>query len=224
MRDTTLRRTTAGAPLLLRALLTLLCVALLADGAAAQQELVIRGRVLGPAGEGVGEQRVVLHRVDAGGGATIAETLSGADGTYELRAPTSPADTAAVLFVAARYEDELYIGPPFRVGEPAAEQQDIQVGLPELSASALLEQDGGLPMPVQRRTQQSRTWLLILIPLLGVAGVIVYALLPKSRIPHDRTLLIRVAELDERMDDAPVAQRESMRDERARLIAELRQG
>jgi hypothetical protein len=224
MMDATTRRLRPAFPSMLRALMALLAFVLISDSAAAQQELVIRGRVIGPENTPVGEQRVVLHRVDAGGGATIAETLSAADGSYELRAPGTPDDTTAVLFVAARYDGELYIGPPFRAGEPGSDQQDIQVGLPELSATALMEQDGGLPMPMQRRTPQSRTWLLILIPLLGVAGVMVYALVPKGRIPHDRALLIRIAELDERIDDAPDAQRASMRDERARLVTELRQG
>jgi hypothetical protein len=129
-----------------------------------------------------------------------------------------------VLFVAARYDGELYIGPPFRAGDPIGMTQDIQVGLPEMSATALMEQDGGMGLPMRAPPGESRTWLLILIPLLGVAGVLIYALRPKTRIPFDRALLIRIAELDERMDGAPDAQRETLRQERQRLVAELRQG
>jgi hypothetical protein len=200
-----------------------LFVAILLSGAAhAQQDLVVRGRILGPDNAPLGEQRVVLHRVDAAGGATIAETMSGADGSYVLRAASAVDDATALLFVAARYDGELYIGPPFRAADPLAAEQDIRVGVPELSASALMEQDGGLPMP-SRGTEKGRTWLLILIPLVGAAGVLVYALRPKARIPADRALFIRIAELDERMDDAPDAQRASMQQERRRLLAELRQ-
>jgi hypothetical protein len=201
----------------------LLLTGILSSGAAhAQQDLVVRGRVLGPDNTPLGEQRVVLHRVDAAGGATIAETVSAADGGYELRAPAVADDTTALLFVAARYDGELYIGPPFRAGDPLAAEQDIRVGVPELSATALLEQDGGLPMPA-RRTDEGRTWLLILIPLVGVLGALVYAIRPKASIAHDRALFIRIAELDERMDSAPDAQRDSMQAERQRLLAELRQ-
>ncbi|HSJ23068.1 MAG TPA: hypothetical protein VK929_00190 [Longimicrobiales bacterium] len=187
------------------------------------QELVVRGQVFGPDATPMAEQRVVLHRVNAEGGATIAETVSGADGRFELLAEAE-ADTAAVLFVAARYDGELYIGPPFRAGDEAAVDQLIQVGLPELSASAMMADDGGFAMPMPRRQDQTRTWVLILIPLLGVAGVVIYALIPKGRIPGDRARLIRIAELDERMDTAPDAQRASMLEERQRLVAELRQG
>jgi hypothetical protein len=188
------------------------------------QELVVRGLVTGPDNAPVAGQRVVLHRVDTTGGATIAETLSDEEGRFELRA-TAADDTTAVLFVAARYiDEELYIGPPFRAGDATATDQFIQVGVPEMSASAMMAQDDGMAMPMPRRTSPTRTWVLIFIPLLGVAGVIVYAVMPRARIPHDRALLIRIAEMDERMDAAPDAQRESMREERERLLAELRQG
>jgi hypothetical protein len=203
-----------------------LCLSLAALGSAtavdAQGDLLVRGRIIGPDNNPVAEQRVVLHRVDQAGGSTIAETLSAADGRFELRAPAQT-DTEALLFVAARYEGELYIGPPFRAGE-AVEEQVIQVGVPELSASALLEQGGGLPLPEQQRPGQGRTWLLVLVPLLGVVGAIVYAVIPKGRVPPDRARLIRIAEIDERIGSAPAAHQESLRAERQRLMAELRQG
>jgi hypothetical protein len=213
MKDATLRRLSV---------LALMAAGLLLTSTAHAQDLVIRGRIIGPENNPLPDQRVVLHRVDGGGGATIAETLSDAEGLFELRA-TETGDTTALLFVAARYDGELYIGPPFRAGDPIAAEQNIQVGIPELSASALMEQDGGLPMPRQRGGED-RTWLLVLIPLVGVAGVIVYALVPKGKMPRDRELLIRIAEIDERMDAAPVAHRESLTSERQRLMAELRQG
>jgi hypothetical protein len=188
----------------------------------AAQELVVTGQVIGPDGSGVSGQRVVLHRVDASGGATIAETLSAETGRFELRAP-AVTDTAAVYFVASRYDGELYIGPPFRPGQGEAAEQVVHVGLPEMSATALMsgDQPGLMPMG---RPATSRNWLLLVIPLLGVAAVAVYALVPRGRIPHERSLVIRVAELDERMSTAPDAQRESLLAERQRLMAQLREG
>jgi hypothetical protein len=184
------------------------------------QEITVRGRVVGPDGAPLAEQRVVLHRVDAAGGATIAETASGADGGFEMRAVV-PADTGAVYFVAARYDEELYIGPPFRPADGTAGDQVIQVGVPAMSASSLLAEDELPPMPARQR-QQNRTWLLLLIPLVGILGVAAYALIPRKSIPEERALLIRIAELDERTTTAPEAHRAALLAERRQLIAQLR--
>jgi hypothetical protein len=187
------------------------------------QEITVRGRVIGPDNAPLADQRVVLHRVDASGGATIAETRSAEDGYFALSATAEP-DTSAVLFVAARYDDELYIGPPFRAGDMTAMDQQIQVGVPSMSATAMMEGGDALPMPRGRPPEGMPTWALMLIPLLGVAGVAAWALMRGNRVPAERALLIRVAELDERMDSATDAQRAALRDERRRLIAELREG
>jgi hypothetical protein len=182
------------------------------------QDVTVRGQVLGPDRAPLPDHRVLLHRVDSEGGATIAETLSDAEGRFELRAEASP-DTAAVYFVASRYDGELFIGPMFRAAEASLEQV-IQVGVPETSATALME--GELPPRQVGRPATTRNWLLLLIPLLGVIGVAVYALLPRGRIPPQRAALIRVAELDERLETAPPAQRSSLLEERRHLIAQLR--
>jgi hypothetical protein len=206
-------------------LLAILCalgLPVLAHAQDAAQTITVRGLVLGPDNRPLADQRVVLHRVDTSGGATIAETQSAADGSFELIAQAEP-DTSALLFVAARYDEELYIGPPFRPGDITSLDQQIQVGIPAMSATAMMEQGQGPPMRVGRPAT-ARNWMLLLIPLLGVLGVAVYALVPRSSIPEDRARLIRVAELDERLDTAPDAQREAMLQERARLMAELREG
>jgi hypothetical protein len=207
-----------------RRTLGLLAVAagLLAASGAEAQEVVIRGRVVGPDNAGVPQQRVVLHRVDESGGATIAETVSGDEGAFELRAPT-PTDTMGVYFVAARYEDELYIGPPFRPGDPMAADQVIQVGIPSMSATAMM---GDAPIgPMPQPQGDSRNWLLLLIvPLMGVLGVAAYALYPRTSIPENRALLIRVAEIDEEMETATGTELDELREERQELMAQLGEG
>ncbi|HUF51694.1 MAG TPA: hypothetical protein VMN60_12785 [Longimicrobiales bacterium] len=195
---------------------------LLMPAAAHAQELTVRGRVLGPDDNPLAAQRVVLHRVDAAGGATIAEDTSAADGTFELRAAAS-IDTAAVYFLASRFNGELYIGPPFKPEQQSMMEQLIQVGVPGTSADQLMRGEEGGAIPVGRPAT-SRSWLLLLIPLLGVAAVALYMLVPRTRISAERTVLMRVAELDERMATATAAQRASLRDERARLLAMLRGG
>jgi hypothetical protein len=210
-----------------RAAAGLACAAgLLLGGTAAaqQQEIMVAGSVVGPDGGPMASQRVVLHRVDASGGATIAEAESAADGTFVMSAPVG-ADTSAVYFVAARYDGELYIGAPFRGDDASAADQLLQVGVPGMSATQLLEGTqggfgGGVPMG---RPATTRNWLLLIIPLVGVVGVALFMLVPRQRIPQDRQLLIRVAELDERMVTAPQAQRESLLVERAQLMAQLRE-
>ena len=198
---------------------------LLCAGALHAQEpqLTVRGRVIGPANSGLDSQRVVLHRVAGSEGATIAETTSAENGAFELVAPLS-GDTSALLFVAVRYEGELYIGPAFREAEGGMDQV-IQVGMPGTSASALIG-DGSTTAPPRAvgRATTSRSWLLWVIPLVGVLAVGLYMLVPRSRIPADRALLIRVAELDERVQEAPEAQREALLQERTNLVAQLRSG
>jgi hypothetical protein len=205
----------------LLAVLAIIVAGIVSAGSVHAQDLVVRGRVIGPDNAGMSGQRVVLHRVDESGGFTIAEAISGEEGRFELSAPATT-DTTGVYFVAARYDEELYIGPPFRPAEDAGGEQLIQVGVPAMSATAMMEGGGmqGFGMPAQ---QQSRNWLLIIVPLLGVGAVIVYALASRNSIPRERRLLIRVAELDERMDSAPPGQRDSLLEERAQLMAQLRE-
>jgi hypothetical protein len=191
--------------------------------AAQQDTLEIRGRVLGPDNSGVAGQRVLLHRVAGMEGANIAETTTSEDGAFVLRAE-SLGDTVGVYFVATRYEGELYIAPAFRAIDVAGGlTQDLQVGVPGTSATALLEGAGQGAAPIAMgRPATSRNWLLLIIPLLGVAAMALYALVPRTRMAPDRALLIRIAELDERMMTAPAGQRENLAEERARLVLQLR--
>ena len=180
------------------------------------------GAILGPDNAPLAGQSVVLHRVQASAGETVSETTTSADGRFELMLPPA-SDSSAIYFVATRYEGELYIGAPFRAGEQTPGGQIIQVGVAGTSANAMLEGSGtaAMPQPVGRPLT-NRNWLLFVIPLVGVAAVAVYALVPRSRIPPDRALLIRIAELDERMTTLPDVQRTPLLEERARLAAQWR--
>ncbi|MEX0906774.1 MAG: hypothetical protein WD054_00480, partial [Gemmatimonadota bacterium] len=72
------------------------------------------------------------------------------------------------------------------------------------------------------RPATGRSWLLLLVPLLGAAGVGLYVLTGRSRISPDRKLLLRVAELDERMLTAPHAHGQTLQQERDQLMTQLR--
>lgn len=205
-------------------LVIILIALLLGSDVAHAQDLVVRGRVLGPDNAALDSQRVVLHRVATDAGATIAESVSGPDGAFELSAQLS-GDTTALLFVAVRYQGELYIGPPFREADSGMEQV-IQVGVPGTSASALIGGTDGTGAATVPRTiggpVTSRGWLLWAIPLAGVAAVGLYLIVPRPRMPEKRSLLIRVAELDEKMETAAEPQRDALLHERQQLLAQLR--
>lgn len=207
------------------ALLLAACAFTLATRAAAQDSAGrVPGRILGPDNAPIPGQTVVLHRVQAAAGATVGETVTADDGTFALEVPAA-SDPEALYFVATRYAGELYIGAPFRAGEQDPAGQTIVVGVPGTSASALLEGGATSMMPqAVGRPVTNRNWLLLVIPLVGVAAVAIYTLVPRSRVPPDRALLIRIAELDERMSTAPDTSRASLLEERSRLRQQLRAG
>lgn len=200
-------------------------VTLMTPGAlSAQSEMEVRGRVTGPDNAPIANHRVVLHRV-AGeeGGVSMATVSTSETGEFVLRAPT-PADTSAVYFAATLYDGELYLGPMFRPQQAGLVSHDIQVGVPGTSANAMFEAGGqGAAIPMGR-PRTNRNWMLLAIPLLGVAAVAIYALVPRGRIAPERALLIRIAELDERMTRATPAQVQDMKEERSRLVLQLRDG
>lgn len=209
----------SAAPALIALTLAFLPAALPAQ----QDSIEVRGRVLGPDNNGIANQRVLLHRVAGMEGANIAETTTSEAGEYVLRT-TRLDDTTGVYFVATRYDGELYIAPAFREADAVTPlTQDIQVGVPGTSATALLEGAGQGAGPIAMgRPATNRNWMLLVIPLLGVAAVALYALVPRNRIAPDRALLIRIAELDERLSTAPPAQRDNLAAERSRLVTQLR--
>jgi hypothetical protein len=209
----------AGQALLL---LAVACTSFAGDAAGQESGMSVRGRIIGPENAAIADQNVVLHRVQDATGETVAQAVTSADGRFALDLPVA-ADTSAIYFVATRYAGELYIGAPFRAGEQDPAGQIIQVGVPGTSATAMLDGGTSMPRPVGRPVT-SRNWLLLLIPLMGVAAVGLYALIPRSRVAHERTLLIRIAELDERMSSVPDVQRAALLEERSRLASQLRAG
>lgn len=206
-------------------ILTLLMVALPSLLVAQDAGIEVGGRVIGPDATPLPGQEVVLHRVDLTGGATIAETVSADDGSFSMTAGSS-SDTSAVYFVAARHDGELYIGAPFKPGSPGTLEQEIQVGVPGMSASAMLGQapEGGVAMPATGRPATSRNWLLLVVPLLGVAAVALFMMIPRSSIPEQRALLIRIAELDERAASSAGSDTDGLIAERSELMTRLRSG
>jgi hypothetical protein len=208
-----------------RAGLIALAIGLMSVADASAQEIpeiTVRGRVLGPDSTPLAVGRVVLHRVDPTGGTTVAESPSDADGRFNLPAAATT-DTSVVYFVAVSHQGELYIGRPFRPATEGTPEQVIQVGLPATSLTAMLRE---VEMPAasgDRSTPTTRA-LLLMLSLLGLTAAVLYLTLRRRRLAPSRALLIRIAEIDERLPAAPPGQRDALREERARLVEQLRDG
>jgi hypothetical protein len=201
---------------------TALALGLVSGTNARAQEIVVRGTVVGPDGRPLALERVLLHRVAGSVGDTVAVGPTAADGRFVLTGPASR-DSSAVYFVAARYQGELYIGQPFRPAVEGTPEQVLQVGVQATSASAVLADAEGSAAPM-RRARNATNELVFIAPLIFAAAAVLYLIVPRRRVAPQRALLIRIAEIDERLPDAPQGQRESLRDERSRLIAQLRDG
>lgn len=183
---------------LIAASLPLICAAPLA----AFQPLRVEGRVVGPDGQPVAGQAVVLHRVTPEGGTLLAQATAGDDGRFALEAP-GPVPADAVFFVASRYEGRLYIGPMLRPPLEAGSEVTLEVGDPtralELAAAPATAPPQALPGAA---TGTSRRWLLLLAPVAGLLGVVGWAISAAVGPGRRRRLLIRIAQLDNRFQDA----------------------
>ncbi len=174
----------------------------------AADSVVLEGRAVGPSGEPVDGQVVVLHRVAAGSGATVATDTAGPDGRFVLVARDLTPSADATYFVAARYQGELYIGAPFQPPLPDGVDYTVQVGVPGTSASAMM---GGGAAPAQapgvavEAPFPYTTWLFLIIPLLVMALAAGYMLTRRRTPATRRRLLVQIAELDETHDAALAA-------------------
>lgn len=182
-----------------------------------QGELLLSGVVIDENGAPAAGVPVALHRITDVGGSLVENTESDETGRFQMRIAAAAVD--AVYFVAARYRDEMYIGPTFRGPFPDAADYVVQVGIEEASASALIR--GGEvtvgPPP--------SAWRWALFAVIASAFLLVALLLLRRAFgpAPRRRLLIRIARLDETMaavDDAEA--REAYRTQRERLFERLR--
>lgn len=199
-----------------------LAFASLAAGALSAQDLRVEGRVVLPDGQAIPGQSVVLHRVTGDGGTLLAEAVADGDGRFLLEAP-GPIPEGAVFFVASRYEGRLYIGPMLR--PPLADDAEVtlQVGDPAQALGVAGTPSGSPPVTVPGSASgPSRRWLLLLAPLGGLIGIIIWAGAAATGPPRERRLLIDLARLDNRYeDDGKDADRAEYEKRRRRLLDEL---
>ena len=158
----------------------------------AAQTVPVTGRILGPDGQPLAGQNVVLHRVDASSGVTVATGVSDDAGQFRLDVPVAEAAGTGVFFLAARYTDgELYLGDAFRAPFDSATQHVVQVGTAETSARNIVSA-GTEPKPADETR-----WLLFALPLIGILAFTTWYLVGGVRIPPRRMALAEIARLDE---------------------------
>lgn len=203
-----------------------LCAALLAwadAGSATAQDLRVAGRIVGPGGAPAAGQTVVLHRVTGDGGTLLAEATADTEGRFVLEA-AGPAPEGAVYFVASRFEGRLYIGPMLRPPFDAGTEVTLEIGDPA-RALGTATPAAAPTIPVQSpgaATGTPRRWLLLLAPLAGLLGIVVWAGSAVTGPPRDRRILIQLARLDNRFREAGAGgDRAEYEKRRRRLLDEL---
>jgi hypothetical protein len=174
----------------------------------ATREVRIEGRAIDPQGRPMADLEVLLHRVDAMGGSSLDATTTDSTGAFSVTADAT-VDTSAVYFAAARFDDQLYIGPFLR--EPDGSTPYILV----VGGEPVSLGDPAAPtmLPPVSPGDGPRRRLLVLLPLTGLLGVAAWALARGVRPDARRRAIMRIAVIDEDLArDGADPQLESERD------------
>ena len=178
---------------------------------ASQNKAVLRGRVLA-AGQPVPNQPVALHRVtNEGEGFTLDNGVTDKEGRFELEIDSL--GLPGVLFAAARYQNQLYIGQTFR-SVPTSEYV-----LPVGPGATPIDLDNP-PPPDEPVGPDNPAAGLAVIAVGVVLMSLIFGFALRQRIPPERRLLVEIAELDNRNATTPLAKYE---EQRAELVRRLRE-
>ncbi len=176
----------------------------------ASSPVAFDGQAVDAAGKAVRGLEVNLHRVDAAGGARVASAVTDSVGRFHFEV-SQPAP-GGVLFAAARYEGELYVGPPLRGQIPQGGEYTLVVGSPATSATAMMGGAGGgaagpgpgtaaIVDPATARRRASRFWTgLIGVATVGLAALFALRVRGGPGVPEPRRLLMELAAVEERID------------------------
>ena len=162
-------------------------------------------------GRPVPNQPVALHRVNnEGEGFTLDTSVTDSTGRFELKIDTL--GLPGVLFAAARYQNELYIGQTFRT-LPTTEYL-LLVG----PGATPIDLDN--PPPADEPVGPDNPAAGLAVIAVGVVLMsVIFGFALRQRIPPERRLLVEIAQLDNRNSTNPVAKYE---EQRAELVRRLR--
>ena len=181
---------------------------------AAAQVQTLPGQVLDARDQPVAGLEVFLHRVTQGGGMIVATDTTDASGAFQLSVETDSSE--AVFFVAARYEEQLHIGPMMRSPFPS-DDYVLRLGANPVNIGTAATADA----TAAADTGEGRGVILAVMgTLLVIAGFAVHR---SMRPPARRRLLLRLAEIEEaRAASGSVTSDAEL--ERSRILARLRFG
>jgi hypothetical protein len=177
------------------------------------QQRMITGRVVAGS-QPVANQPVSLHRVTNAGGSTISVDTTAADGSFQL--PFDSFQGEALHFVATRWEGQLYIGDTFR--QPVSGEYRLAVG-PGVTPIEVGDAVRTTPeAPPVDRSGQTAGLVVILVAALVLGGIIAWAARPRPA--QVRRLLLEIAALDNRHDQATLGNYDVQRSELLRRLRE----
>lgn len=212
-------------PAALAAVLACCATVFLSGSVAAQAPL--SGTVVDSAGKPVAGQRVTLHEVTQASGAMVDSALTDAQGRFSVRVP-AVRDTNTIFFVATRWQGELYIGTPFRPPVPAGAAYTVTVGVNPVQMGPVGGGMGGGapggPQPPPPASPGTTRWFLVAMLGLVALAAVIYGLAGVARDRAEqrrRELLLRIAQLDERVAATGGEEASALRRERAELMAQL---
>ena len=192
----------------------LFALAFFATAPAAAQDR-IQGRVVDLQGQPVPDLPVILHGVTPDGGAPMAEAVSDDSGYFAIPALDTPGEVR-LLFVAARWNGKVYLGPPLQPGT-AVSDYVLEVG--GTSADDMLAQ---APAPAAGGIDDGPGYAAVLVFLpLGVAVVLLARALRSDPGRSRRIALSELARAEVEVEASPgnharQAERDALR---AKLLA-----
>ena len=170
----------------------------------------IEGTVVDIQGQPVPDLPVVLHGVTPDGGAPIAEAVSDDSGHFAIPALDTPGEVR-LLFVAARWNGKVYLGPPL---QPGTSVTDYVLEVGGTSADDMLAEAA----PTAGAIESGPNWgaLLVFLPL--AIAIILIARGVRSDPGRERRIMLRdLARIEADVEANPgnrarQAERDALRD------------
>lgn len=187
---------------------------------AAAQERVLRGTIVDETGAPIAGQNVVLHTVTESGGAPVGQAVSDASGVFSIPFPAG-LHSGAVVFAAARVDEQLYIGPMIEDGVPPESYTLVAGGGSPFGGLGTAGAPGtGAGAASPSKDDGSPLALIVFLPLAALVGFFLYRAFGDPQAER-RRLLLELARCEERLTSASGEELAVLTERRAALRARL---